>query len=411
MCIRLLMSVIPGLLFLSVGAGTVVAGEAKPVGLEIEELTSISGRDREWDWWQARTAFVPASGGGKGRQSMWITTMSETGRGGVHNFHDIYQAVSRDEGKTWSVPAVIPSLKRARQADGYEVCAGDFWPTYHAGSGKVIATGKTFNFEGGTKENRRRERVSYAVMNPADGSWGPLRFLEMPEKDHRGHVIMAANAGNTQRVDLPNGEILLPVRYMADPGKFNYTSVVVRCRFDGERMAYVEHGTELNIPRDRGLYEPSLTRHGEWFYLTLRADHSGYVTRSRDGLVFEQIREWTFDDGKPLGNYNTQQHWVRIGEGLFLLYTRRGAGNDHVFRHRAPLFIGQVDPDRLCVIRRTERILLPEQGATLGNSGVCQISDHESWITCGEGLLRLGKRKDGLNKVHVVRVRAIGARP
>ena len=411
MRIRLLMSVIPGLLFLLVGAGTVVAGEAKPVGREIEELTSIPGRDREWDWWQARTAFVPASGGGKGRQSMWITTMSETGRGGVHNFHDIYQAVSRNEGKTWGIPKVIPSLKRARQADGYEVCAGDFWPTYHAGSGKVIATGKTFNFEGGTKENRRRERVSYAVMNPADGSWGPLLFLEMPAKDHRGHVIMAANAGNTQRVDLPNGEILLPVRYMADPGKFNYTSVVVRCRFDGERMAYVEHGTELNIPRDRGLYEPSLTRHGKWFYLTLRADHSGYVTRSRDGLVFEQIREWTFDDGKPLGNYNTQQHWVRIGEGLFLIYTRRGAGNDHVFRHRAPLFIGQVDPDRLCVIRRTERILLPEQGATLGNSGVCHISDHESWITCGEGLLRLGKRKDGLNKVHVVRVRATGARP
>jgi len=172
-------------------------------------------------------------------------------------------------------------------------------------------------------------------------------------------------------------------------------------------LSYLEHGSELDIPQGRGLYEPSLIKHDKWFYLTLRADHSGFVTRSRDGLAFEKIREWTFDDGKPLGSYNTQQHWTRIGGGLFLIYTRRGAENDHIFRHRAPLFIGQVDPDRLCVIRRTEQTLLPTNEATLGNSGICHISDHESWITCGEGLLRLGKRKNEINKVHVVRVRAV----
>ncbi len=409
--IKLLIALTAGLFILPVSAGTASGGEVKTVPLEIKALAGIPGRDKQWDWWQARTAFVPASEAGADSKPMWVTTMSETGRGGVHNFHDIYQSVSRDEGKTWGVPRVIPSLKRARQKDGYEVCAGDLWPTYHAGSGKVIATGKTFNFEQGTKENRRRERVSYAVMNPGNGSWGPLRFLDMPEKDHGGNTITAANAGNTQRVDMPNGDILLPVRYMAEAKAFNYTSVVVRCRFEGGRLSYVEHGTELNIPKGRGLYEPSLAQHGGWFYLTLRADHSGYVTRSRDGLIFEQVREWTFDDGEPLGSYNTQQHWASIGGGLFLIYTRKGAGNDHVFRHRAPLFIGQVDPGRLCVIRSTEKTLLPEQGATLGNSGVCHINDHESWITCGEGLLRLGKRKDDLNKVHVVRIRSGGRKP
>ena len=391
------------LLILS-ATGTVSGKEVKIVKLEIESLTTILGRDKQWDWWQARTAFVPAL---KNSKPMRITTMSETGREGTHNFHDIYQSVSRDGGKNWTDPKIIPDLKRAKQKDGYEVSAGDLWPTYHAKSEKVITTGKTFNFENGTKENRRREKVSYAVMNPKDGSWGPLRFLEMPEKDHRGNIIMAANAGNTQRVDMPNGEILLPVRYMANAKKFNYTSVVVRCRFDGEKLSYLEHGSELDIPQGRGLYEPSLIKHDKWFYLTLRADHSGFVTRSRDGLAFEKIREWTFDDGKPLGSYNTQQHWARIGGGLFLIYTRRGAENDHIFRHRAPLFIGQVDPDRLCVIRRTEQTLLPTNEATLGNSGICHISNDESWITCGEGLLRLGKRKDEINKVHVVRVRAV----
>ena len=380
--------------------------QAKPaddlprVSFELETLTAIPGRSVEWDWWQARTAFVP------GEKPLWVTTMSETGRSGVHNFHDIYQSVSTDDGKTWSEPAVIPSLERSRQADGFEVAPGDLWPTWHAKSGRVIATGKTFNFEGGEREIFVREKVSYAVMDPKIGEWGPMQFLAMPERDHSGSTILAANAGNTQRVDLPDGDILLPVRYQRGAVRRNYTSVVVRCGFDGETLTYKEHGSELNISRDRGLYEPSLTEFGGKYFLTLRADHSAYVTAGSDGIHFDPIREWQFDDGESLGSYNTQQHWVTVGGGLFLIYTRRGADNDHVFRHRAPLFIGQVNPETLRVVRATERELLPENHATLGNSGVCRVNDNESWITCGEGLLRLGARKGEKNRVLFVRVRA-----
>lgn len=93
------------------------------------------------------------------------------------------------------------------------------------------------------------------------------------------------------------------------------------------------------------------------------------LTTGHDGLCFGKPKPWTYDDGAPLGNYNTQQHWITHSDGLFLVYTRRGAENDHVFRHRAPLFMAQVDPDRLCVIRETERIVVPEWGARLGNFG------------------------------------------
>ena len=182
--------------------------------------------------------------------------------------------------------------------------------------------------------------------------------------------------------------------------------MVVRCGFDGETLTYKKHGSELNIPQDRGLYEPSLTEFGGRFFLTLRADHSAFVTSGTDGIHFDPIQEWKFDDGEPLGNYNTQQHWVTVGGGLFLIYTRKGADNDHVFRHRAPLFIGQVNPKTLRVMRATERVVLPENHATLGNSGVCRISDKESWITCGEGLLRLGKREGEKNQVLFVRILA-----
>ena len=377
-----------------------LAEEVPHVSLKLETLTSIPGRSTEWDWWQARTAFVP------GEKPLWVTTMSETGREGTHNFHDICQSISRDAGKTWSEPAIISSLKRTKQADGFEVAPGDLWPTWHADSNRVIATGKTFNFEGGTREVRLREKVSYAVMSPKTGEWGPIRFLLMPDKDHSGAPILAANAGTTQRVDLPDGDILLPVRYQRDPKNYNYTSVVVRCGFDGETLTYKEHGSELSIPQDRGLYEPSLTMFGGKFFLTMRADHSAYVTSGTDGIHFDPIKEWQFDDGTPLGSYNTQQHWVTVSGGLFLVYTRTGANNDHIFRHRAPLFIGQIDPKTLRVLRATERVLLPANHATLGNSGVCQISDNESWVTCGEGLLRLGERKGEKNQVLFVRIRA-----
>lgn len=376
------------------------AEDLPSVSLKLETLSSIPGRSIEWDWWQARTAFVP------GEKPLWVTVMSETGREGTHNFHDIYQSISRDDGRTWSRPEIVPSLKRTKQADGFEVAPGDLWPTWHAASKRVIATGKTFNFEGGTREVRVREEISYAVMNPATAEWGRMKFLVMPDKDHSGKTISAANAGTTQRFDLPNGDILLPVRYQRAPDSDNYTSVVVRCGFDGENLAYKEHGSELNIPKGRGLYEPSLTMLDGRFFVTLRADHSAYVTSGTDGIHFDPVQEWRFDDGKLLGSYNTQQHWVTVGGGLFLVYTRKGANNDHIFRHRAPLFIGQVDPNTLRVIRATERILLPTNHATLGNSGVCRINDKESWVTCGEGLLRLGDRKGEKNQVLFVRIRA-----
>lgn len=60
------------------------------------------------------------------------------------------------------------------------------------------------------------------------------------------------------------------------------------------------------------------------------------MTVSDDGFKWAAIREWTFDDGRPPGSYNTQQHWLAHGDGLFLVYSRRGADNDHIPRHRAP---------------------------------------------------------------------------
>jgi hypothetical protein len=198
---------------------------------------------------------------------------------------------------------------------------------------------------------------------PPPASWLPWKELQMPDEPRFAN----AGAGCTQRFDLPNGDILLPIYFKRPEDKVSSTTVV-RCRFDGQTLRYVEHGDELSVEVPRGFGEPSLAKFGDRFFLTIRNDVKGYVTSGPDGLRFDPPKPWTFDDGTELGNYNTQQHWVSHSDGLFLVYTRRGADNDHVFRHRAPLFMARVDPDRLCVIRATERVLVPSAAPGWGIS-------------------------------------------
>ena len=138
----------------------------------------------------------------------------------------------------------------------------------------------------------------------------------------------------------------------------------------------------------------------------MRNDDRGYVAKGTDGMNFGPHKPWAFDDGSELGNYNTQQHWVTSENGLFLVYTRKGAGNDHVFRHRAPLFMAQVDTEKLCVIRSTERVIVPERGARLGNFGVTRINADETWIIVTEWMQPEGCEQYGSdNAVFIARIR------
>ena len=376
-----------------------VGDPVERVPVQIESLGSIEGLE-DWDWTHARTAFVDSD------LKYWVTTMSQTTRTGSHGYHDIYESISRDGGQSWTQPRLVPSLRRSETDDGYALVPGDLWPTWHATSGTLLVTGKTFNFEGGRDEDFLREAISYAVRPIKAGSWSEMRTVEMPSRDREGFPILAPNAGCNQPFTLSNGEILLPVRYQRDQKLRNYTSIVARCEFDGQTLKYLTHGSEHSISEGRGLYEPSLTRFRDRFFLTLRADDGAYVCRGEDGIHFDPVREWRFDDGSLLGSYNTQQHWVTVGGGLFLVYTRRGADNDHIFRHRAPLFIAQVNPEELVVIKDTERVLLAENDACLGNSGICRVSEQESWVSCGEVRVNDGVRKGEKNRVLFARIRA-----
>jgi hypothetical protein len=200
--------------------------------------------------------------------------------------------------------------------------------------------------------------------------------------------------------------LLLPIYFGPRHGAPTGVTVL-RCTFDGQKITYQKHGNEIRLDTKRGLAEPSLIWFRNQWYLTIRHDERAYVTRSRDGLQFEPIVPWRFDDGEELGSYNTQQHWLAVGDRLYLAYTRRGAHNDHIIRHRAPLFLAEVDPDRLVVLRKTEQVLIPERGAPLGNFGIYMVDKNEAWVTDAEYYLGKTPHERGAdNTVWLVRVYA-----
>jgi len=338
-------------------------------------------------WCHPRAGIVP--GAGQSELLRVVMTMNTLHVAGSDVFKSVFGMRTDDLGKTWTEPRELAALAPRYETIGGQkrpVAISDCWPRWLAATKTLLGTGHTVVYTPKWKVARPRPRhTSYSTYDPKTDNWAVWKKLEMPE----GDKFHDAGAGCVQRFDETDGSILLPI-YFRPPGK-NSRVTVTRCSFDGRTLRFQQHGNELFIDdKTRGLHEPSLTWFGGEYFLTIRNDKRGFVTRSKDGLHFEPIQPWKFDDESDLGNYNTQQHWVTHSDRLFLVYTRRGANNDHVFRHRAPLFMAQVDPKQLRVLRKTEQILVPERGARLGNFGVTDVSQDETWVTVAEWMQTWG---------------------
>jgi hypothetical protein len=363
------------------GAMEVLAAEpALESKLDIKLERISQGYDGQTCWVHPRAGTIP------GPQPLVVLTMQKLLLTGSDVFFPLHEMRTDDLGQSWAGPTEhADTLGRRDEPGGVVVATCDFTPQWHAASGKLLGIGQTVRYRGDKVVPNRSRETSYSVYDPAARTWTPWATLEMPD----GDKFSSAGAGSVQRFDLDSGDILLPI-YFKSREQADFRTTVVRCSFDGARLAYREHGSELTVAGGRGLYEPSLTRFGDKYLLTLRNDAAGYVATSADGLHFDAPRKWLWDDGTDLGNYNTQQHWVTHSKRLYLVYTRRGANNDHVFRHRAPLFIARVDPATLRVIRSTEQILVPERGARLGNFAVTDVNERETWITVAEWMQTKG---------------------
>lgn len=373
---------------LVLAGGPAIADE--PLRFTVKLDTVLEHDDGKFLWFHPRVAVVPKAG--RDGKPAALMTLQKHLRTSDH-YSGLYVMRSDDLGATWSKPELPPELDWRKESDAVDIAVADVTPGWHAPTNRVIAIGAEvrYNKKGAELDDKpRSNQTAYAVFDPKTRKWSVWKRLEMPDAD-RFNFARSACAQWLVRND---GNLLLPF-YFGRNAKEPFSVTVVQCSFDGTELKYLRHGTELALKVDRGLVEPSLALFKGKYYLTIRNDQKGYVSVSDDGLEFQPIKPWTFDDDKELGSYNTQQHWLVHSDGLFLAYTRRGANNDHIMRHRAPLFLAQVDPDKLHVIRATEQILMPERGATLGNFGATAVTENESWVTDSEGIWNDAARKRG----------------
>lgn len=305
---------------------------------------------------------------------------------GCDIFYGMEMLTSADAGRTWSPIVKSATLTRRKLADGSEQTLSDATPMYHRATGKMLLVGhEVLYIDDEIMPPPRPRHTLWSVFDRAKRDWAPFRQIDMPDNEK----FFACGCGCGQYTELANGDLLIPVYFNSrkegmDPqGRCSHV-MVMRCTFDGTEIHLVEYGNSITVAEPRGLGEPSIVPFAGKYFLALRNDVRGYVAASDDGLTIGDPVPLMFDDGKEVGNYNTQQHWLTCGGKLYMVYTRRGANNDHVFRHRAPLFIAEFDPGSMRLRRDTEAIAVPERGARLGNFGCVQVSENEAWVVASE---------------------------
>ncbi|HRI87462.1 MAG TPA: sialidase family protein [Candidatus Hydrogenedentes bacterium] len=351
-----------------------------PFDVKLETVASYDGGD--WIWFHPRLAPAPTVRK-DGKPAVVMTLQRHLDASDYYS--GMYAMRTDDFGVTWTPPAEVPELEWRDGDDGETIAVCDATPGWHAKTGKIIVFGLQLRYskDGAQLEEKPRSlQTAYSVHDPIANTWSTWRTFELKDNDTKFYI---SGPGCSQWLVQDDGNILLPIYYKSsETGVYSVTTL--KCSFDGETVRPLEYGNDMHLNVERGLCEPSIALYNNTYYLTIRNDVKGYVTTSKDGLHYDPIKEWTFDDGGELGSYNTQQHWLTHSDGLFLIYTRRGANNDAVFRNRAPLFMAQVDPEKLVVMRATEKILMPNTGATFGNFGATAIDENESWVTDAEGI-------------------------
>ena len=323
-----------------------------------------------------------------------LLTAQKLDVGGSDIFFPLEAFRSSDCGQSFRRDGEQPGFCAVHNPDGSRSLACDYTHLLHKKTGVPLLCGHSVSYAPGLMIPVQGIPVftAYHTYDISTQTYSRLQKIDVPEAVYP----KGCATGCSQFIEEENGDILIPVSInRTSPAHF--TTGVMRCSFDGHTLRFLEMSNELAWHEARGLCEGSLCKFGGKYYLTLRNDNHGFWSVSDDGRHFSQPKVWTWDTGLELPNYNTQQHWLVCGGKLYLVYTRKCGSNDHVFRHRAPLFIAQVDTGTMTLLRHTEQIAVPERGARLGNFGVTQISENKAIITVTEWMQPAGCENYGSN--------------
>ncbi len=344
-----------------------------------------------YDFWtgnESENYFQPAISVTADPDQLIMTLQAFSGIGDTYG--PVEYSLSNDAGKSWSTPMPIPTLGHRNINSQITEGVSDVRPFFHVTNNTVLvigcnsfygAKGNLCNGQGEAVEKYRQLPV-YAIRD-ADGNWS--------ERGELSHPFFAEctdwRVACTQIVMLPNGKLLIPIYYMSDSSNGRYSSCTLLANYDGRKITVETVGPPIESIAGRGMLEPSLIHFGDTFYLTLRAeDGCGYIAKSNNGLDWEPRTPWCWDSGEQLMMSTTQQHWLTLGNKLYLFYTRKTTENQDVMRWRAPIFMAEVDTIKGCLVEATEQVVLPlrrKAGSPylLGNFHVNNLSPDRGMIS------------------------------
>ncbi len=353
----------------------------------IQEHVLIQGNTHPGLWLSGGVAFIPGRyprdfhfffvetdrEGGDSMQKKYHFTAAVPPKGdkGFSNWRD-----------SWEEAPFPLALQDRENEEGYRFVPSFNWK-YHEESGKVIGFGHLLRHKGESLSNHLEYlSITYSVYDPVMQA-----FMRWDSFNIEIEGKQAPCAAYGQRVDLPNGDILMPFSTIKKLEGWNSIRWCgsARCRFDGEKIIVVEIGNLVTHPVPRGFVEPSMAEYNGTFYMTLRAqDGHSYVATSKNGLAWGKTVPWSWDNGEAIAMEQTMTKFISRPDGLFLVYTRVTNDNNNVFRNRAPLFIAKIDTENLCLMQKTESIVLGNNGFPLGNFSVSSVKPDETWIISQE---------------------------
>ena len=325
----------------------------------------------------------------------WLATMLTIN--GNDFFGDPMFSISADEGRSWTTPSPISSLASVKFPEiGVRVAVCDTHPFTSPSDGTVFVFGCTVHYspKGNVcwdkefdKSRLPKELAVYATWHPETG-WSERKTLPLPgwESDYR--------TAATQLAFMPDGKCIIPIYMTVSNGIycgyqshfFGVTAPVYKQ--NGDFFEPVKTARVFTNSAGRGFVEPSAVRLADGSYaMTIRAeDGNMYVSNSHDGFEWSEPTTWRWDDGTPLVTDSTQQHWVRIADKVFLLFTMKYNGNDALFRFRAPLLIAEAIPQEATLVHDTLRTVFERQTrngveAFYGNFHCTQLDGNNALVT------------------------------
>ena len=204
---------------------SVAAAASQTLIASIDRQTLWHGREKgTTTWFHPRACMVPGTAGG-GAPVALMTLQEITGS---DYFGPVHFTESRDAGRTWSEPQLVPGLGRQPAEGGNEVGVCDTVPEYHAATGTVLAIGQQVYYRGGrlAKPSDLRRRPVY-ITRDAAGQWSAPQIFEWD--DPRATHQYTCNCA--QRLTLDNGDVLIPLSF--GTGDLARSVATVRCSFDG----------------------------------------------------------------------------------------------------------------------------------------------------------------------------------